>query len=106
MIISTEILRGIIMNKKSTFQRLMENEKWKTDFEKGYEEFLLSEFLIEMMEEKKYSVRDLAKMAGVSPTTVQNIRTGTAENVKLKTIINILNVLGCHLKLERNIKAI
>jgi DNA-binding Xre family transcriptional regulator len=94
------------MNKKSTFQRLMENEKWKTDFEKGYEEFLLSEFLIEMMEEKKYSVRDLAKMAGVSPTTVQNIRTGTAENVKLKTIINILNVLGCHLKLERNIKAI
>ena len=30
---------------KSTFDRMMENSEWKNDFEKGYEEFLISEFM-------------------------------------------------------------
>ena len=29
----------------STFERMMENEQWKAEFEKGYEEFLISKFL-------------------------------------------------------------
>ena len=36
-------------NSKSTFDRMMEDHKWKADFEKGYEEFLLSEFICEQM---------------------------------------------------------
>jgi len=49
----------------STFDRMMQDSKWKAGFEKGYERFLISEFLIEAMEENNVSVRKLANKAGV-----------------------------------------
>lgn len=82
---------------KSTFERMMENEQWKSEFEKGYEEFLISEFLCQQMERSNLSVRELAARAGVSPSTVQQIRTGKAENVRIKTLMSILHELGCSL---------
>ena len=39
----------------------MKNPKFKAEFEKGYNDFLISEFMIEKMEEEKISVRELAK---------------------------------------------
>ncbi|MBO4438028.1 MAG: helix-turn-helix transcriptional regulator [Spirochaetaceae bacterium] len=83
---------------KSTFDRMMENPKWKNDFEKGYEEFLISEFMCEQMEQADISVRELAAKAGVSPTTIQHLRTGKAENVKVKTLLSVLHELGYSLK--------
>ena len=80
--------------KKSTFDRMMEDPEWKADFEKSYEEFLLSEFLCEQMELGGLSVRELAHKAGVSPTTIQNMRKGNADNVKLKTLLSVFQVLG------------
>ena len=47
----------------TTFDRLMQNSKFKAEFEKGYNEFLISEFMIEKMEEENISVRELAKQA-------------------------------------------
>lgn len=70
----------------TTFDRLMQDPKFKEEFEKGYNEFLISEFMIEKMEEKNISVRELAKEAKVSPTTIQNLRSGNAESVKYKTL--------------------
>ena len=63
-------------------------------FEKGYNDFLISEFMIEKMEEKKISVRELAKKTKVSQTTIQNLRSGKADSVKLKTLTNVLQNLG------------
>lgn len=83
---------------KSTFDRMMEDPKWKADFEKGYEEFLLSEFICEQMESSGMSVRELAKKAGVSPTTIQNMRKGNADNVKLKTLVAVVHELGFKLQ--------
>ena len=68
--------------------------KFKDEFEKGYNEFLISEFMIEKMEEENISVRELAKEAKVSPTTIQNLRSGNAESVKYKTLSNIMQKLG------------
>ncbi|MCR5789375.1 MAG: helix-turn-helix transcriptional regulator [Lachnospiraceae bacterium] len=79
---------------KSTFDRMIEDAKWKADFDKGYEEFLLSEFICEQMESNNITVRDLAHRAGVSPTTIQNMRSGNADNVKLKTLLSVLHELG------------
>ena len=78
----------------TTFDRLMQNSKFKAEFEKGYNEFLISEFMIEKMEEENISVRELAKQAKVSPTTIQNLRSGNAETVKFKTLSNIMHKLG------------
>lgn len=66
----------------TTFDRLMQNPKFKAEFEKGYNEFLISEFMIEKMYEENISVRELAKEAKVSPTAIQNLRSGNAEAVK------------------------
>lgn len=82
----------------STFDRMMKNPEWKAGFEKSYEEFLISEFMCEQMEHSDLSVRELAARAGVSPTTIQHLRTGKAENVKLKTLLSVLHELGYSLK--------
>lgn len=92
----------------STFDKLMQDPEWKAGFEKGYEEFLLSEFLIEAMEENKISVRKLAEKAGVSPTIIQNLRSGKRSNISLNTLTPILSVLHYKLKFvkDKQIKAI
>ena len=64
-------------NIMTTYDRMMKDPKWKAEFEKGYEKFLISEFLIEAMKENKVSVRTLANKAGVSPTTIQTSPDGT-----------------------------
>ncbi len=84
-------------NKKeplSTFDKLMQDPKWKTEFEKGYEKFLISEFIIEAMEENHISVRKLAKVAGVSPTIIQNMRTGKSKNISINILAPILSALN------------
>ena len=84
-------------NKKqplSTFDQLMQDPKWKTEFEKGYEKFLISEFMIEAMEENHISVRKLAKEAGVSPTIIQNMRSGKSKNISINTLSPILSTLN------------
>ena len=82
----------------STFDRMMENPEWESGFEKSYEDFLISEFMCEQMENADLSVRELAERAGVSPTTIQHLRTGKAENVKVKTLLSVLHELGFSLK--------
>ncbi|MBR5965560.1 MAG: helix-turn-helix transcriptional regulator [Treponema sp.] len=82
----------------TTYERLMKNPKFKAEFEKGYNDFLISEFMIEKMEEEKISVRELAKKTKVSPTTIQNLRSGKADSVKLKTLTSVLQNLGYALR--------
>jgi DNA-binding Xre family transcriptional regulator len=82
----------------STFDKLMQDPKWKAGFERGYEKFLISEFLIGAMEENKISVRKLAEKAGVSPTLIQNLRSGKSLNISLNSLKPILSAL--HYKLE------
>lgn len=81
-------------DQKSTFERMIEDPQWKSDFDKGYEEFLLSEFICEQMDSSGVSVRELAKKANVSPTTIQNMRSGNADNVQLKTLLSVIHELG------------
>ena len=67
---------------ESTFDKFINsNPKRKAKFEKEYNEFLLSEFVLEKMEAENISVRKLAKKAGVSPQDQprKNIKMGTGE---------------------------
>ena len=82
----------------STFERLMQDPKWKAGFEKGYEKFLISELLIEAMEDNKISVRKLAQKAGVSPTIIQNMRSGKSSNISLNTLAPVLSALHYKIK--------
>ena len=86
----------------STFDKLINsNPKRKEKFEKEYNEFLLSEFVLEKMEEEKISVRALAQRAGVSPTIIQKIRSKDAERINFRTFTNVLNTLGYRISIVR-----
>jgi len=88
---------------KTTFDKYInDNPKQKAKFDKEYEEFLLSEFIIQIMEEEHISVRALAKKADVSPTVIQKIRNNkTADKITYSTFVSVLRSLGYTFRLEK-----
>jgi len=86
---------------KSTFEEFISDPKRKEKFEKEYNDFLLSEFVLEKMESEQISVRSLAKKAGVSPTIIQKIRSKNAERINFRTFTNVLHSLGYKINIER-----
>lgn len=88
-------------NTKSTFDEFMEDSEQKKLFDEEYSKFLLSEFLLEAMEEEHVSVRKLSKESGVSTSIIQNIRSEKATNVTLNTILSLASSLGYKLNFEK-----
>lgn len=88
---------------ESTFDKFITNNpKQKAKFEKEYNEFLLSEFILEKMDEENILVRALAKKADVSPTIIQKLRkSDSAEKISYRTFVSVINSLGYKLNLER-----
>ena len=86
---------------KTTYEEFISDPKRKEEFDKEYNEFLLSEFVLEKMESENLSVRTLAKKAGVSPTIIQKIRSKNAEKINFRTFTNVLNSLGYKVSIER-----
>lgn len=94
----------IIMSKKqlSTFEKEMQKASFREQFEEEYNEFVLSETIRSLMESDHKSVRKLAKESGLSPTVIQNIRSGQQGDVKLSNFINISHACGYKIILEKN----
>ena len=87
---------------ETTFDKFINsNPKRKEKFDKEYNEFLLSEFILEKMEKDNISIRTLAKRAGVSPTVIQKIRGQNAERINFRTFNSVLNTLGYKIKIEK-----
>ena len=74
----------------------------KRAFDEEYRELVLSELLIAAMLKDSISVRKLAEAAGVSPTVIQGIRSGTRKNISVQSLFKVLDVLGYHLVAEKN----
>lgn len=90
-------------NKKiSTFDKEMKNIAFREKFEHEYSEFLLSELITALMKGDKKSVRKLADEVGLSPTVIQNLRSGKQEDIKLSNFINISHACGYHIVLTKN----
>ena len=92
------------MSKKqlSTFEREMQKASFREQFEEEYSEFILAETIKSLMESGQKSVRTLAKESGISPTVIQNMRSGQQEDVKLRNFINISHACGYKIILEKN----
>lgn len=98
----TELSKVTTMNKPlSTFERKMKNRKFKKAFEKGYKELLFSELMMSAMEGDDMSVRKLAKEAGISPSVIQNLRSGKQHDIKVSNLIKIAHAFGFEVILER-----
>ncbi|MDR1785681.1 MAG: XRE family transcriptional regulator [Spirochaetaceae bacterium] len=87
---------------ETTFDTFITNNpEEKALFDKEYNDFLLSEFVLEKMEQEKISVRMLAQKAGVSPTVIQKIRSRNAERINYRTFSSVLNSLGYKICIEK-----
>ena len=96
------------MGKKNlaTFEREMQDDKFRESFKKGYREFLLSEVLLSLMEESHKTVRGLAHEAGLSPTIIQRVRSGEQHDLKVSNFLTIAAACGYRLCLEKGNKRI
>jgi DNA-binding Xre family transcriptional regulator len=89
----------------STYERLIhEDPTFKEDLEKRYKEFILSELLLAAMEEDHISIRKLAKEAGVSPSLIQDLRSGKKDNLTFRSFSHIVDALGYDIVLEKRLK--
>ena len=82
----------------STFEREMKDPDFKDTFEKEYSEFCLSETILALMAQKNMSVRKLAAKAHLSPTIIQEVKSGSRPNVSFNTTLKVLQALGCTLE--------
>lgn len=90
---------------KSTVDKFIESlsPKEKKTFNEERQEFILSELIVAAMEKDNISVRKLAKMAGVSPTIVQEMRSGAKKDFTMQSFFKILRGLGSKgIKVELN----
>ncbi|BBI16289.1 helix-turn-helix domain-containing protein [Neochlamydia sp. S13] len=85
----------------STHERLAQDPAHKKRIGEEHQELLLSELIIALMEEDHISVRKLAKVAGLSPSIVQDIRSGKKDNLTLISFANIISALGYSIVLEK-----
>lgn len=91
---------------ESTFDEFISDPVRKESFDKGYKDFVLSELITALMEDDEISVRALAKEAGLSPTVIQEMRSGKKTNVTLKTFNNIVKSMGYKLYIKKGRKQI
>ncbi|HBY05415.1 MAG: hypothetical protein UV38_C0003G0105 [candidate division TM6 bacterium GW2011_GWE2_42_60] len=77
--------------------------KKKLEFDEEYKNLVVSELILAVMEQDDISVRKLAKLAGVSPTIVQAMRSGAQKDFSMQSFFKILKGLGFkNLIVERN----
>jgi len=69
--------------------------KQRKKFDEGFKEFVLSELVLALMEQDEISVRKLAKLADISPTVVQAMRSGTKKDFTMQSFFKVLKGLGC-----------
>ena len=98
MIIQKDVPRDATMTKKmkSTSDKFIESLSAKElkEFNEGYKEFAMSELILAIMERDEISVRKLAKIAGVSPTIVQEMRSGLKKNYSMESFYKVIKTLG------------
>lgn len=89
---------------KSTTDKFIESmkSKEKKAFDEEFKELLLSEMILAAMEEDHVSVRRLAKLAGVSPTIIQSMRSGIKKDFNMGSFFKVLRGLGFKVLIERN----
>ena len=85
----------------STFEKEMQDAKFKAAFEKEYQELALQELLASMSEDDEKSVRSLAKTAGLHPNAIQNLRSGKTADIKLTSFLKIARAHGFELELVK-----
>lgn len=82
----TKLADDMAKKLKTTFDKWMADPKVKKHFDRKYKDVVLSEIFLALMDNDDKSVQELAKEVGLSPTVIQNLRSGKCydEGLKIK----------------------
>ncbi len=88
---------------KSTFEEYFESmtPAQRKKYDEGFRSLALSEMILAAMQDDEVAAKKLAKMAGVSPTIVQEI-CAYRKAFDIKSIFKVIDSLGFNLLLERD----
>ncbi|MCG8323457.1 MAG: AsnC family protein [Cytophagales bacterium] len=95
-----------ITEKMTTFEHEMQDPAFEKAYDKELKEFALSELMLALMEDDPISVRKLAELAGLSPTAIQDLRSGKTKDVKFKNFVSIIEACGYGIELVKGKKRI
>jgi len=84
----------------STYAKFIKNKGFAKHFEKEYRNLVLSEIVCALMENDHVSVRKLAKSSGLTPSFIQNLRSGKQKDLKLSNLLSLSDNLGYELVLK------
>lgn len=90
---------------KSTVDKLLESLSTveQKEFQKELQNFALSELILALMKRDEVSVRKLAKIADISPSVIQAMRSRNAKDFTMQSFFKVLRGLGCKkLMIEHN----
>lgn len=82
---------------KTTYESMMSDPKRAAKYAEEYNQFLLSEYLRETMEEQHISIRSLATKSRVAKSMIQDLRDGKKKNPGIDVFTRLLRPLGAHL---------
>lgn len=85
----------------STFDRMMQSPDFKAKLAAGYQEFLLSELLISIMENDHISIAQLAEEVNIPPAIIQDICSGQQKDMNISNFLQIVQSCGYRLILEK-----
>ena len=92
--------KPIKKKKLSTYEEMILNPKVKKDLDTGYKELVISELVLALMQEDHVSVRMLAKEAGLSPTTIQELKTKN-KLPNMKTFFKIMDHFNLRVTIQK-----
>lgn len=89
---------------ETTYDKFLKtlNKKEKVEFDKEYQQLLLSEKIIASMQKNKISMNKIAKDTGLSPKTIQRIKTGQKTDITMDTFFKIMSALGYTVSIKKN----
>ena len=88
--------------KNNNFQAVFsKNLEQKQIYDKEYNDFLFSEFMLEQMNTQKSFHTRTCKKANVSPTVIQKLRSKDSQKVNLTTFPSLLRCLGHQIKMKK-----
>jgi DNA-binding XRE family transcriptional regulator len=92
--------KPIKKKKLSTYEEMILNSKVKKDLDTGYKELVIFELVLALMQEDHVSVRMLAKEAGLSPTTIQELKTKN-KLPNMKTFFKIMDHFNLRVTIQK-----
>ena len=88
----------------STYDEFIKDEEQRILLHEEYRTQLISELMLRVMSDQNVSVWRLAEEIGISPTIIQELKTGKRSNITLSTFFKIIDALGYQIVLEEKEK--